>query len=141
MPTSGLPRLIKCALEDFPFPPYATSDHHTRLQRAKLPKWIGQYIKESDTNLSTDMAIVQSKKFLRAMAQPFEQNEKSLWGLEQIKQKQAGLEPGREYEMEVEEEDEGFGEIDDEAMLAADLDMEMRPQEFGRDAGRMVEAY
>lgn len=60
-------------------------------KRAKLPKWIGQYIKEPDTNLSTDMAINQSKKFLREMAQPFEQSEKSLWGIEQVRMKQMNL--------------------------------------------------
>lgn len=59
-------------------------------KRNKLPKWIGQYIKEPDTNLSTDMAINQSKKFLREMAQPFEQDSKSLWGLDELLEKQRG---------------------------------------------------
>lgn len=55
------------------------------LQRNKLPKWIGQYIKESDTNLATDVAIAHSKRFLRIMAQPFEQSSKSLWGVEEVR--------------------------------------------------------
>lgn len=37
------------------------------------------------------MAINQSKKFLREMAQPFEQSEKSLWGIEQVRMKQMNL--------------------------------------------------
>ncbi|GAA5948612.1 hypothetical protein JCM10213_003558 [Rhodosporidiobolus nylandii] len=64
-------------------------------KRNKLPKWIGQYIKESDTNLATDVAIAHSKRFLRMMAQPFEQSTKSLWGVEQILDKQRGLDPDR----------------------------------------------
>lgn len=53
-------------------------------QRSKLPKWIGSYIKDSDTNLSTDLAISHSKKFLRAMAQPFVESSKSAWGMDQV---------------------------------------------------------
>jgi DNA excision repair protein ERCC-2 len=40
-----------------------TPDHHVLQRfaradkRAKLPKWINQYIAETATNLSTDMAI------------------------------------------------------------------------------------
>ncbi|KAL7342912.1 hypothetical protein BJY59DRAFT_646468 [Rhodotorula toruloides] len=54
-------------------------------KRNKLPKWIGQYIKESDTNLATDVAIAHSKRFLRMMAQPFEQSTKSLWGIDEVR--------------------------------------------------------
>lgn len=46
---------------------------------------VGQYIKESDTNLATDVAIAHSKRFLRMMAQPFEQSTKSLWGIEEVR--------------------------------------------------------
>lgn len=59
--------------------------HCIHPQRNKLPKWIGQYIKESDTNLATDVAIAHSKRFLRMMAQPFEQSTKSLWGIEEVR--------------------------------------------------------
>ncbi|KAL8293136.1 hypothetical protein RQP46_000830 [Phenoliferia psychrophenolica] len=96
-------------------------------KRAKLPKWIGQYIKETDTNLSTDMAIIKSKRFLRAMAQPFEQSSKSLWGIEQIEEIQIGGDPSRsdnddgmEVDPVAEEQDE-FGGIDDDAFLNVDL--------------------
>ncbi|RIA85174.1 hypothetical protein C1645_782436 [Glomus cerebriforme] len=60
-------------------------------KRNKLPKWINQYITETATNLSTDMALVIAKKFLRSMAQPFDdQRGVSLWTLEDIVAKQRG---------------------------------------------------
>ncbi|BGP51643.1 TFIIH/NER complex ATP-dependent 5'-3' DNA helicase subunit [Rhodotorula kratochvilovae] len=86
-------------------------------KRNKLPKWIGSYIKESDTNLATDVAIAHSKRFLRMMAQPFEQSSKSLWGIDEILDKQRGLEPGREGE-EAEGED-GVAALEEEAAAAA----------------------
>jgi DNA excision repair protein ERCC-2 len=59
-----------------------------------LPKWINQYITETATNLSTDMALVIAKKFLRSMAQPFEHDQRgiSLWTLDDViaKQRNAG---------------------------------------------------
>lgn len=59
-------------------------------KRAKLPKWINQYITEASTNLSTDMSLVMAKKFLRSMAQPFEQDQlhQSLWTLEDVEARQ-----------------------------------------------------
>ncbi|KAM0753866.1 DNA repair helicase [Meredithblackwellia eburnea MCA 4105] len=87
-------------------------------KRAKLPKWIGQYIKETDTNLSTDTALVQSKKFLRTMAQPFEQSEKSLWGVEQILEKQRGGDPDASFDMDEDNFDQG---LPDEAFMDLDF--------------------
>ncbi|KAL0084671.1 hypothetical protein F4703DRAFT_1855431 [Phycomyces blakesleeanus] len=59
-------------------------------KRAKLPKWINQYVTDASTNLSTDMALVIAKKFLRTMAQPFEttQSGVSLWTLKDIEARQ-----------------------------------------------------
>ncbi len=45
-------------------------------KRNKLPQWIAQYIKETHSNLSTDMAIVESKLFIRSMAQPYPEGKK-----------------------------------------------------------------
>lgn len=84
------------------------TDEFLALQRAKLPKWIGQTIKEPDTNLSTDMAISSSKKFLRTMAQPFEQSTKSLWGIEEVLAKQ------RRDNGEVDEDEDMYDGINDE---------------------------
>lgn len=55
-------------------------------KRSKLPKWINQFITEAAINLSTDMALVIAKKFLRSMAQPFEHGV-SLWSLEDVESK------------------------------------------------------
>ncbi|OZJ02096.1 hypothetical protein BZG36_04580, partial [Bifiguratus adelaidae] len=65
-----------------------------RFQRAdkrnKLPKWINDCLVETSSNLSTDMAVVVARKFLRSMAQPFEQNQLgvSLWTVEDIESRQ-----------------------------------------------------
>ncbi|KAI8647509.1 hypothetical protein BD408DRAFT_408059 [Parasitella parasitica] len=55
-------------------------------KRAKLPKWINQYVTDASTNLSTDMSLVIAKKFLRSMAQPYESNQTgvSLWTVKDI---------------------------------------------------------
>ncbi|GAA5904581.1 hypothetical protein JCM6882_004913 [Rhodosporidiobolus microsporus] len=87
-------------------------------KRNKLPKWIGQYIKESDTNLATDVAIAHSKRFLRMMAQPFEQSTKSLWGIDQILEKQRGLDPDRNPADDEVDEDIQFAGDDDAAFIA-----------------------
>ncbi|KAK4699698.1 DNA excision repair protein ERCC-2, partial [Phenoliferia sp. Uapishka_3] len=87
-------------------------------KRAKLPKWIGQQILETDTNLSTDMAIIKSKRFLRKMAQPFEQSSKSLWGIEQVEEKQRGGDPNASDNYEEEDE---FGDLPDEAFMDVDF--------------------
>ncbi|ORZ26023.1 hypothetical protein BCR42DRAFT_458082 [Absidia repens] len=62
-------------------------------KRAKLPKWINQYVTEASTNLSTDMAIGIAKKFLRTMAQPIETNQTgvSLWTIKDIENRQKKL--------------------------------------------------
>ncbi|KAJ8656758.1 hypothetical protein O0I10_007605 [Lichtheimia ornata] len=59
-------------------------------KRAKLPKWINQYVTDASSNLSTDMALVIAKKFLRSMAQPFEVNQTgvSLWTIKDIENRQ-----------------------------------------------------
>ena len=52
------------------------------------------------------------------MAQPFEQSSKSLWGLEQVLEKQRGGDPNQsDFEMEEDE----FGAIPDEAFMSVDL--------------------
>lgn len=59
------------------------------------------------------MAIASSKKFLRTMAQPFEQSTKSLWGLDEVLEQQqrrngqlAEAEEEAEGGMGMEEEEE-----------------------------------
>ena len=59
-------------------------------KRSKLPKWIAQQITDTHSNLSTDMAIVESKLFIRRMAQPFTEakNGVSLWSVQDIEERQ-----------------------------------------------------
>ncbi|CAG8587501.1 1320_t:CDS:10, partial [Cetraspora pellucida] len=51
-------------------------------KRNKLPRWLNQFITDNCTNLSTDMALVTAKKFLRTMAQPFERDQLGVWSVE-----------------------------------------------------------
>ncbi|KAG8823515.1 DNA-dependent ATPase of the nucleotide excision repair factor 4 complex [Serendipita sp. 399] len=60
-------------------------------KRSKLPKWINQYITENASNLSTDMAVVLSKAFMRTISQNTAENLQtgvSLWTLEDVMKEQ-----------------------------------------------------
>ncbi|KAH0559625.1 DNA-dependent ATPase of the nucleotide excision repair factor 4 complex [Trichoglossum hirsutum] len=60
------------------------ADRRFQKKRNQLPKWIQQALLDSDTNLSTDMAVASAKKFLRTMAQPFHASDQegiSTWSL------------------------------------------------------------
>ena len=85
---------------------------------------------ESDTNLSTDMAVASAKKFLRTMAQPFEGKDQegistwSLADLERHKEKMVdeeirALESGAKVERGT-----GADEFGDEDVDAALLDFD-----------------
>ncbi|KAL8323144.1 hypothetical protein RB593_004885 [Gaeumannomyces tritici] len=68
------------------------ADRRFPKKRSQLPKWINQALLESDTNLSTDMAVSSARKFLKTMAQPFrpkDQEGVSMWTLEDLKRHQA----------------------------------------------------
>ncbi|KAH9001274.1 DNA repair helicase [Lactarius akahatsu] len=60
-------------------------------KRAKLPRWINQYITETAANLSTDMALTLSKLFMRTISQPVGENSTgvSLWTVEDVEKAQA----------------------------------------------------
>ena len=101
-------------------------------KRAKLPRWINQYITETASNLSTDMALTLSKQFMRMISQNPNENQTgiSLWTLEDIERaqaKQRELALAQEAEQQdaaMDEDDEyGDGGIDDEALGALDLDV------------------
>lgn len=103
-------------------------------KRSKLPKWINQYITENASNLSTDMAIVLSKSFMRTISQNTNENLQtgvSLWTLEdvlkeQIRAKQleaAGHEPPSVARMEIDDQegyDYGDGGIPDHVIAEAE---------------------
>ncbi|KAI5305485.1 General transcription and DNA repair factor IIH helicase subunit XPD, partial [Ascosphaera atra] len=63
------------------------ADRRFQKKRSQLPKWINQALLESETNLSTDMAVATAKSFLRTMAQPFKAKDQegiSTWSLEDL---------------------------------------------------------
>ncbi|KAG8703306.1 DNA-dependent ATPase of the nucleotide excision repair factor 4 complex, partial [Ceratobasidium sp. 394] len=95
-------------------------------KRSKLPRWINQYITESASNLSTDMALVQSKLFMRTISQShdMEQTGVSLWTKEDVEAHQAKLRamgPAADVEMQ-DEADEYEGGIPDDVLATVDLD-------------------
>lgn len=99
-------------------------------KRAKLPKWIAQYIEPVFSNLSTDMAIVESKRFMRTMGQPFPEgkNGVSLWDVEDIKRRQARERSA--FERLMQEDTDGWVKKHeseapgDDAVLADEFDLE-----------------
>ena len=50
------------------------ADRRFQRKRVQLPKWISQAMRDSDSQLSTDMAVASAKAFLKEMAQPFPAN-------------------------------------------------------------------
>ncbi|KAI5960853.1 RAD3 [Candida pseudojiufengensis] len=63
------------------------ADRRFARKKNQLPKWIAQALNDSDTNLSTDMALATSKKFLRSLAQPSnpkDQEGVSVWNIDQL---------------------------------------------------------
>lgn len=89
-------------------------------KRSQLPRWIAQGLHDSDTNLSTDMALASAKKFLRSLAQPTnpkDQEGVSVWNLEQLEAYQAQHQNKVERVDEVVEVQDDFMDLDD-----ADLD-------------------
>ncbi|KAF3491222.1 DNA repair helicase RAD3 [Arthroderma uncinatum] len=63
------------------------ADRRFQKKRNQLPKWISQAMLESETNLSTDMAVATAKSFLKSMAQPFKAKDQegiSTWSLEDL---------------------------------------------------------
>ena len=102
-------------------------------------KGINQYITETASNLSTDMAITLSKLFMRTISQNPNENQTgiSLWTLEDIEkhqakqkelallaEKEAQVEKRRDEAMDVDEdEDYGDGGIDDSMLAEIDLDV------------------
>ncbi|EJD44056.1 DNA repair helicase [Auricularia subglabra TFB-10046 SS5] len=116
-------------------------------KRAKLPRWINQYITDTASNLSTDMAIVLSKLFMRSISQNVNENQTgvSLWTLEDVQkaqEKQKAMMAEAEAELarqrtgdgtatgatrrdadEDDEEEDEYGDmgISDSELLALDL--------------------
>lgn len=68
------------------------ADRRFKNKRNQLPKWISQALYEADTNLSTDMALANARKFLRNLAQPSnpkDQEGVSVWDLGRLHEYQS----------------------------------------------------
>ncbi|CZR52001.1 probable excision repair protein rhp3 [Phialocephala subalpina] len=109
-------------------------------KRNQLPKWINQSINESEVNLSTDTAVGFAKRFLRQMAQPFEQEGTSTWDLKDLEahrekmdeesirklreEQENGMNGGEngngDGKMQVDPDDYGIDEDDEAAMMELD---------------------
>lgn len=84
-------------------------------KRAKLPRWINQYITDTAANLSTDMAITLSKLFMRTISQNPNENQTgiSLWTLDDVVKAQAKQkEMEANQAMDIEDEFDDGGEMD-----------------------------
>lgn len=63
------------------------ADRRFARKKNQLPKWIAQGLSDADLNLSTDMAIANTKQFLRTMAQPTDPKDQegvSVWSYAQL---------------------------------------------------------
>ena len=123
------------------------ADRRFMKKRGQLPRWIDQALLDSETNLSTDMAVSSAKKFLKNIAQPFKQKDHegiSTWSLKDLKKYQEkmdekkirelregpsvvpqaanGAQNGNAVDNDVPMDDE-FGIDDDEEELAAMMDL------------------
>lgn len=81
------------------------ADRRFARKKNQLPKWIAQALNDSDTNLSTDMALATAKKFLRSLAQPTNPKDLegvSIWNIEQLQEYQQQF---QKDEMDIDEED------------------------------------
>ncbi|ODV81305.1 DNA repair helicase RAD3 [Suhomyces tanzawaensis NRRL Y-17324] len=94
------------------------ADRRFSKKKSQLPKWIAQALRDSDTNLSTDMALATAKTFLRSLAQPAnpkDQEGVSVWDLEQLE----NFQKQHQKKIEAEEANEkskndDFMDIDDD---------------------------
>jgi DNA excision repair protein ERCC-2 len=67
------------------------ADRRFRKKRNQLPRWIQQYLPDSETNLSVDQAAAKSRKFLCDMSEPWSRLQHEgvdSWDLEDLKHHQ-----------------------------------------------------
>ncbi|KAI0030821.1 DNA repair helicase [Vararia minispora EC-137] len=85
-------------------------------KRAKLPRWINQYITETASNLSTDMALSLSKGFMRSISQTSDVNQTgvSLWTLEDVEKAQAAQRKAETEALAAAEAEAAHDDDDDE---------------------------
>lgn len=89
------------------------ADRRFSRKKHQLPKWIAQGLSDADLNLSTDMAIANTKQFLRTMAQPTDPKDQegvSVWNYQQLLNFQ---------KTNLQKQDKGF--IDDDTSNIMDI--------------------
>ncbi|KAI0143310.1 hypothetical protein BJ166DRAFT_88566 [Pestalotiopsis sp. NC0098] len=106
------------------------ADRRFQKKRDQLPKWIEQAMQEVDVNLSTDMAVLAAKRFLRDMAQPFRPKDQegiSTWSIEDLRKHQAQMDEERIAELQREHEETMAQRVRSQqaAALALDDDYDM----------------
>jgi len=118
------------------------ADRRFQKKRQQLPKWIAQAMTDADTNQSVDMAVSSAKRFLRTMAQPFEDDGaegagkegavKSSWGDRDLKLHQEKMDTAKIRELEngdgqvpgdqmMRDAEEYGEEVDDAALMDLDF--------------------
>ncbi|KAH7021063.1 DNA repair helicase [Microdochium trichocladiopsis] len=91
------------------------ADRRFQKKKTQLPKWIAQAMQEVDGNLSTDMAIIAAKRFLRDMARPVRAKDQegiSTWSLDDLRAHQKKLDEERIRELQD-------GMVREDAMMEA----------------------
>ncbi|KAK7686789.1 TFIIH/NER complex ATP-dependent 5'-3' DNA helicase subunit [Cerrena zonata] len=103
------------------------ADRRFSKKKNQLPKWIAQALNDSDTNLSTDMALATARKFLRSLAQPSnpkDQEGVSVWNLEQLEDYQKNHQyngpQAIEGEVKINEHQNGEGDNDNDDFMDMD---------------------
>jgi DNA excision repair protein ERCC-2 len=87
------------------------ADRRFQKKRSQLPRWINQAMRESETSLSTDMAVATAKNFLRTMAQPFKPKDQegiSTWSLKDLERH---LEKRMGEEEKLRQESAGYNQV------------------------------
>ncbi|KAI0205801.1 putative excision repair protein rhp3 [Astrocystis sublimbata] len=114
------------------------ADRRFQKKRLQLPKWINQAMLEVDSNISTDMAIITARRFLKQMGQRFKTSDQlgvSIWGLEHLKAHQKKVDEERILELQSQRDERLIADLkraqaqqaidDDYDMDDDDLDEEM----------------
>lgn len=102
------------------------ADRRFARKKNQLPKWIVQALYDSDTNLSTDMALANAKKFLRSLAQPTNAKDAegvSVWDLQQLEEHQRQQQ--KKIDKRLEDEDGAEEKGEDDFMDLDDADLEL----------------
>lgn len=116
------------------------ADRRYQKRRAQLPKWINQAMLESETNLSTDMAVATAKNFLRTMAQPFKASDQegiSTWGLADLEEhvaKQRGEKEKQQQREAIANNSLAYATRNDDAMVVDEYDEDIDEDLMAMDA-------